>query len=234
VGQAARATAESASAFGQYAEASGAYSTALGQQATASANNSVALGYLSEADRDNSVSVGQSGAERQIVHVAAGTEDTDAVNVSQLKGVSQNFSSQINSVRQDSERGDALNAALSALQPASYDPYRPTQIMAGAGLYQGHSAVALGVSHYTSENTLVHMGFSSNGDSLMANAGVTWKVGPGNKSLPSRYQAGPIGSVYVLQGEVESLRRENGEIRQENAELREQIRQINEKLNRLP
>ena len=133
MGQAARATAESASAFGQYAEASGAYSTALGQQATASANNSVALGYLSEADRDNSVSVGQSGAERQIVHVAAGTEDTDAVNVSQLKGVSQNFSSQINSVRQDSERGDALNAALSALQPASYDPYRPTQIMAGAG-----------------------------------------------------------------------------------------------------
>lgn len=93
--------------------------------------------------------------------------------------------------------------------------------MAGAGLYQGHSAVALGVSHYTSENTLVHMGFSSNGDSLMSNAGVTWK-------------AGPIGSVYVLQGEVESLRRENGEIRQENAELREQIRQINEKLNHLP
>ncbi|MEF3081994.1 ESPR-type extended signal peptide-containing protein [Luteimonas sp. SMYT11W] len=48
-------------------------------------DNSVALGANSFADRDNTISVGSAGAERQITHVAAGTEDTDAVNLAQLK-----------------------------------------------------------------------------------------------------------------------------------------------------
>ncbi|ONX73517.1 ESPR-type extended signal peptide-containing protein, partial [Burkholderia cenocepacia] len=60
--------------------------TAIGNNATANAASSVALGYLSVADRDNSVSVGSSTLQRQITNVAAGTADTDAVNVSQLKG----------------------------------------------------------------------------------------------------------------------------------------------------
>ncbi|SOT42171.1 YadA-like family protein [Burkholderia cenocepacia] len=60
--------------------------TAIGNSATANAASSVALGYLSVADRDNSVSVGSSTLQRQITNVAAGTTDTDAVNVSQLKG----------------------------------------------------------------------------------------------------------------------------------------------------
>lgn len=48
----------------------------------------VALGVGSVADRANAVSVGSTGANRQIINVAAGTEDTDAVNVSQLQKVS--------------------------------------------------------------------------------------------------------------------------------------------------
>src|SRR3546814_14466413 len=47
-------------------------------------DNSVALGNGSVADRANTVSVGAAGQERQIVNVAAGTSDTDAVNVAQL------------------------------------------------------------------------------------------------------------------------------------------------------
>jgi trimeric autotransporter adhesin len=67
------------------ARASGTDATAIGGNAQASANNSVALGANAIADRANSVSVGAAGNERQITHVAAGTADTDAVNVAQLK-----------------------------------------------------------------------------------------------------------------------------------------------------
>jgi autotransporter adhesin len=65
--------------------ATGADSVAIGGAASASAANSVALGANSVANRPNTVSVGATGAERQITNVAAGTADTDAVNVSQLK-----------------------------------------------------------------------------------------------------------------------------------------------------
>ncbi|MDF0503838.1 ESPR-type extended signal peptide-containing protein, partial [Burkholderia cenocepacia] len=60
---------------------------ALGANTTAGAANSVALGANAFSNRANTVSVGRAGAERQIVNVAAGTQGADAVNVSQLKGV---------------------------------------------------------------------------------------------------------------------------------------------------
>jgi autotransporter adhesin len=62
-------------------------SMALGRQSSATADNAVALGAGSLADRVNTISVGSAGAERQIVNVAAGTQATDAVNVSQLTPV---------------------------------------------------------------------------------------------------------------------------------------------------
>ncbi|WP_101925737.1 MULTISPECIES: YadA-like family protein [Luteimonas] len=68
------------------AEAGG---TALGQGASVTAEGAVALGQDSVADRAQTVSVGSAGSERQIVNVAAGTEDTDAVNVSQLRATEQ-------------------------------------------------------------------------------------------------------------------------------------------------
>lgn len=60
----------------------------LGHNAKVTGEGGVALGAGSVADRANAVSVGSTGANRQIINVAAGTEDTDAVNVSQLKKVS--------------------------------------------------------------------------------------------------------------------------------------------------
>lgn len=65
--------------------ATGPESVAIGGGAQAAFSNSVALGSNAVADRANSVSVGSAGNERQITHVAAGTADTDAVNVAQLK-----------------------------------------------------------------------------------------------------------------------------------------------------
>ncbi|RQX79261.1 hypothetical protein DF034_29845 [Burkholderia anthina] len=87
IGTLSRATGNNAVAVGVGAAATGANTSVLGRGALASGNNSVALGTWSLADRDNSVSVGSSGLERQVTNVAAGTQATDAVNVSQLQPV---------------------------------------------------------------------------------------------------------------------------------------------------
>nr|WP_241332151.1 ESPR-type extended signal peptide-containing protein [Burkholderia cenocepacia] len=80
-------TTGAATAIGAYASASGFHSSALGVGAIASGSESVALGVNSRADRDNSVSVGNATQQRQITNMAAGTQATDAVNVSQLEPV---------------------------------------------------------------------------------------------------------------------------------------------------
>jgi len=59
----------------------------LGHNAKVTGEGGVALGAGSVADRANAVSVGSKDANRQIINVAAGEADTDAVNVSQLKDV---------------------------------------------------------------------------------------------------------------------------------------------------
>ncbi|WP_025599086.1 YadA-like family protein [Burkholderia sp. WSM2230] len=59
-------------------------SMALGAGAVASATNAVAIGYNSVADRANAVSVGSSSQQSQIINVAAGTQNTDAVNLAQM------------------------------------------------------------------------------------------------------------------------------------------------------
>ena len=61
----------------------------LGHNAKVTGEGGVALGAGSVADRANAVSVGSTGANRQIINVAAGEADTDAVNVSQLNAVKE-------------------------------------------------------------------------------------------------------------------------------------------------
>ena len=74
--------------FGHQNEITANNAVAIGSGAGVSAEGGVALGAGSVADRANAVSVGSTGANRQIINVAAGTEETDAVNVSQLQKVS--------------------------------------------------------------------------------------------------------------------------------------------------
>ncbi len=84
LGVLANSAGEFSSAVGRSANSSASASTSLGYNAAASAANAVALGANSVADQENTVSVGAAGAERRVTNVAAGTGDTDAVNVSQL------------------------------------------------------------------------------------------------------------------------------------------------------
>jgi autotransporter adhesin len=73
--------------------ATGVDAVAIGGAASATAANSVALGANSVADRDNTVSVGAAGSERQIINVANATNNTDAVNLSQLRALGANVDS---------------------------------------------------------------------------------------------------------------------------------------------
>ena len=72
-------------AAGASSSASGDGSVAVGKGSSATAENSVALGSGSVADQANTVSVGSAGNERQVTHVAAGVNATDAVNVAQMQ-----------------------------------------------------------------------------------------------------------------------------------------------------
>ncbi|MGT0195171.1 YadA family autotransporter adhesin [Burkholderia pyrrocinia] len=87
IGFGSTATGGAASAIGAYASATGFHSSAIGEGAIATGSESVALGVSSRADRNNSVSVGNATMQRQITNMAAGTQATDAVNVSQLTPV---------------------------------------------------------------------------------------------------------------------------------------------------
>ena len=118
---------------------------------------------------------------------------------------------EINKVATETQRVGAHAAAMAALKPIQYDPLAPTQIMAGVGNYRGESAAALGIAHYTNDNTMFNVGVSVGGNHNMVNAGVTHKFGysPEKKNIPDRYKAGPISSIYVMQDEMTQLRSEN-------------------------
>ena len=156
---------------------------------------------------------GLNNGNNQIKGVAPGTDPTDAVNVSQLNASNTNTSQAINQIAGEVQHVGAHAAAMAALKPIQYDPLEPTQVMAGVGNYRGETAAALGLAHYTNENTMFNVGVSVGGNHNMVNAGVTHKFGYSSekKNIPDRYKAGPISSVYVMQDEVSSLKKENAE-----------------------
>ncbi|MDU5233333.1 YadA-like family protein [Negativicoccus succinicivorans] len=168
---------------------------------------------------------------KKIENLAPGTAANDAATVGQL-----------NEVRDESREGNAMNAALAALKPLDFDPLQRSQVMAGVGYYRGKQAVALGLSHYSNEDTLVHAGISYAGSSeLMANAGISWRFGSkddrelrqARKERLPQYAAGPMSSVYVLQDEVARLQAVNAERDSVIARQSEQIAALEEQIRRI-
>ncbi|EAV7291317.1 YadA-like family protein [Salmonella enterica] len=88
------------------ANAQGKDSVAIGSGSIAAAENSVALGTNSVADEANTVSVGSSTQQRRITNVAAGVNNTDAVNVAQLKA------SEAGSVRYETNADGSVNYSV--------------------------------------------------------------------------------------------------------------------------
>lgn len=179
-----------------------------------------------------SVSLTSSGLNNdgnKITNVAPGeisSTSTDAVNGSQLNRVANSMNNVVKEVRQVG----ALSSALSALKPMAYDPYEPTQIMAGYGNYRGDFALALGVAYYKNESMMLHAGVAWAGSNshMMANSGVTWKVGnrDGEAETADRYRKGPISSTYAMQRELAAMKAENQGLKGEVADLKAENEQM--------
>ena len=179
---------------------------------------------------------GLNNGGNQIHGVAPGTADTDAVNVSQLKGAQAGLQEAINRVGVETQRVGAHAAAMAALKPIQYDPLEPTQIMAGIGNYRGETAGAIGLAHYKTEDTMFNIGVTLGSSHNMINAGVTHKFG-GNRdrkdAIPERYKAGPISSIYVMQDEVSHLRSQNEEYKSKLEQQQSEIDALKAAVNQL-
>ena len=174
----------------------------------------------------------------RITGVGPAEKPTDAVNKQQVDQALRGLAGLAdNAARQYASKAGANAAALAALKPIQYDPLEPTQIMAGVGNYKSQTAVALGMAHYTNENTMFNIGVSIDSHDNMVNAGVTHKFGysPEKKAIPDRYKGGPISSIYVMQDEMQSLLAKDQEkdavISKQASEI-DTLRQQNEDMQR--
>lgn len=131
---------------------------------------------------------------KAIGNVAAGSADTDAVNVKQVNDLAARQGEAITeNAAHIGELGRAVNkldnrinrvgagaAALAALHPGSYDPDDKLDVSAGVGNYRGANAAAVGLFFHPNERTILSVAGSMGGGENMVNAGVTLKVGPGH------------------------------------------------------
>ncbi|WP_082758046.1 YadA-like family protein [Burkholderia sp. MSMB1498] len=184
IGADARAPGHESLAHGRRAQAGGARSVAIGVGAIASGQNTVALGADSVADRDDTVSVGQRGRERQIVHVAPGTEPTDAVNVTQLRAAMSDTTAYTNrrigdlqqsitDTARDAYSGVAAATALTMIPDVDRD--KTLSIGVGGAVYKGHRAVALGGTARISENLKVRAGVAMSAGGNTVGVGMSWQ-----------------------------------------------------------
>lgn len=151
---------------------------------------------------DAAVSVGDGTTRtRQITSVAAGTNDTDAVNVAQLKqaiGNNNNINSAvINKLGDKVNRVGAGAAALAALHPLDFDPDDKWDFAAGYGNYNSANAVAVGAYYRPNEDVMFSVGGSFGAGENLVNAGVSLKLGQGKHVTRSQ---------VALAKEVEALK----------------------------
>jgi hypothetical protein len=177
--------------------------TIEGNKGSISVTNSVSAGQTTISNEGVSVGgntyitdKGINANNQVITNVAAGKDDTDAVNVSQLKGVEQrvennsmaitNIGNKVGELDSRIDEVGAGAAALAALHPLDFDPDDKWDFSAGYGNYRGENAVAIGAFYRPNEDTMFSVGGTvGNGDN-MVNAGVSFKIGQGNNVSTSR------------------------------------------------
>ena len=198
--------------------------TTIGYDARASVEGGVALGSNSNATVDkgaagydiltnapstdtsstwkstaSAVSVGDvtNGVTRQITSVAAGTNDTDAVNVAQLKLLRNNVGGDITNIQNNISRldkrvnrGVAGAAALAALHPLDFDPDAKWDFAAGYGHYHSGNAAALGAFYRPNEDVQLSVGSTVGNGETVVNAGLSVKVGAHSNVSRSRVAIG--------------------------------------------
>ena len=157
----------------------------------------------------SAVSVGDvaNDVTRQITSVAAGTNDTDAVNVAQLKRVQDQITNSTTNISQNTAdikniKGDiskldkrvnkavAGSAALAALHPLDFDPDAKWDFAAGYGHYHNGNAAALGAFYRPNEDVQLSVGSTLGNGETVVNAGLSVKVGAHSNVSRSRVAIG--------------------------------------------
>lgn len=172
-----------------------------------------------------------SAGEQQIHDVAKGVDDTDAVNVSQLKEVSNQVDINTKDITdlkgkiggtnilnesksytdQRIAKAGAANAALSGLKYLDYDANHKLSAAASFGQYKGATAGAIGLAYQPNEDVLVHLG-TTIGSETMVNGGVSIRIGDATKGVKA--------NTKNLAKEMDVIKAENAELKAELAEIK--------------
>ena len=186
----------------------------LGNNVTANVDNAVVLGDKSTAEA-NAVSVGSKGGERQIKHVAPGTDDTDAVNVSQLKAMEQQaagndimLNNRINNVDNKVNKVGAGAAALAALHPLDTDDKFSMGL--GYGNYRDAHAMAMGLFYRPTEKVMFSVAGSMGNGENMINAGITFALDKGKGFGTSK--AAMARKINEQENKIQALEAENAKM----------------------
>lgn len=133
---------------------------------------------------------GIDGAGKKITNIAAGTQNGDAVNYGQLKGLETKVNDNTGAItgmsRHISVMDNRINkvgagaAALAALHPLEFDPTDKWNFAVGYGNYKNANSLAMGAFYRSDENTMFSIGTNFGNGENMVNAGVSFKLGQGN------------------------------------------------------
>lgn len=164
---------------------------------------------------------------QQIHDVAQGTSDTDAVNVSQLKGLVSGVDGAVNKLNNRLNRVGAGAAALAALHPLDFNPEEKWNFAAGFGHYVNANAGAIGAFYQPNEDTLFSLGGSWGGGENMVNAGVSIRLGHGNSIMGSRTVMAREIMALKQQVEAQNLKlKENEDLKARLAKQDQEIAEL--------
>lgn len=164
---------------------------------------------------------------QQIHDVAPGTSDTDAVNVSQLKGLVSGVDGAVNRLNNRLNRVGAGAAALAALHPLDFNPEDKWNFAAGFGHYVNANAGAIGAFYQPNEDTLFSLGGSWGGGENMVNAGVSIRLGHGNSIIGSRTVMAREIMALKQQVEAQNLKlKENEDLKARLAKQDQEIAEL--------
>lgn len=164
---------------------------------------------------------------QQIHDVAPGTSDTDAVNVSQLKGLVSGVDGVVNRLNNRLNRVGAGAAALAALHPLDFNPEEKWNFAAGFGHYVNANAGAIGAFYQPNEDTLFSLAGSWGGGENMVNAGVSIRLGHGNSIMGSRTVMAREIMALKQQVEAQNLKlKENEDLKARLAKQDQEIAEL--------
>jgi trimeric autotransporter adhesin len=167
------------------AQASGTDSMALGGNSFANQQGAVAIGSASLADVANTVSVGSSFTQRRITNVAAGTGDTDAVNLGQVESLLSGYQTKgVQAVRNTQLLGASLLGATASLTPDQMIKSGPSD--KGSSIEAlGTDSIAIGLNTHANGNNSVAIGtnINSTGDGSVAMGNATIANGAGASAI---------------------------------------------------